>query len=106
MNVHWDIRISCPAGGNLEAVRDRLALQGGTGDFPLRRRRGQGPHLAKRWDPRGFSAGLLLGRTEPAARAAELQLCAQAPSWQDEALAREGVSRGSPLFRPEGRDGP
>ena len=23
--------------------------------LPLRRRRGQGPHLAKRWDPRGFS---------------------------------------------------
>ena len=23
--------------------------------LPLRRRRGQGPHLAKRWEPRGFS---------------------------------------------------
>ena len=31
-----------------------LALSGRNRGLPLRRRRGQGPHLAKRWEPRGF----------------------------------------------------
>ena len=35
---------------------ERLCGGGGVfGGLPLRRRRGQGPHLAKRWEPRGFS---------------------------------------------------
>ena len=48
---------ACVLGGAIsrrKAVRDRFAFRAEQG-LPLRRRRGQGPHLAKRWEPRGFS---------------------------------------------------
>ena len=59
--------LDCETLLNLEAAGVSLHHTGDfaeAGDFtvrnighmaPLRRRRGQGPHLAKRWEPRGFS---------------------------------------------------
>ena len=45
--------------GGLLGVAGRLSgplrPSGRNRGLPLRRRRGQGPHLAKRWEPRGFS---------------------------------------------------
>ena len=35
--------------------REESRPSGRNRGLPLRRRRGQGPHLAKRWEPRGFS---------------------------------------------------
>ena len=38
-----------------EGWQDPFRPSGRKRGLPLRRRRGQGPHLAKRWEPRGFS---------------------------------------------------
>ena len=41
--------------GSQEGCQGPSRPSGRNRGLPLRRRRGQGPHLAKRWEPRGFS---------------------------------------------------
>ena len=41
--------------GSQEGCQGPFRPSGRNRGLPLRRRRGQGPHLAKRWEPRGFS---------------------------------------------------
>ena len=41
--------------GSHEGCQVPFPTSGRNRGLPLRRRHGQGPHLAKRWDPRGFS---------------------------------------------------
>ena len=41
--------------GSQEGCQGPFRPSGRTRGLPLRRRRGQGPHLAKRWEPRGVS---------------------------------------------------
>ena len=41
--------------GSHEGCQVPFRPSGRNRGLPLRRRRGQGPHLAKRWEPRGFS---------------------------------------------------
>ena len=41
--------------GSHEGCQGPFRPSGRNRGLPLRRRRGQGPHLAKRWEPRGFS---------------------------------------------------
>ena len=41
--------------GSQEGCHGPFRPSGRNRGLPLRRRRGQGPHLAKRWEPRGFS---------------------------------------------------
>ena len=41
--------------GSQEGCQGPFRLSGRNRGLPLRRRRGQGPHLAKRWEPRGLS---------------------------------------------------
>ena len=55
--------------------------------LPLRRRRGQGPHLAKRWEPRGFS-GVAAGFS----------------SYDGDLSLPLGLALGSPIF-PSGCEG-
>ena len=40
--------------GSQEGCKGPFRPSGWNRGLPLRRRRGQGPHLAKRWEPRGF----------------------------------------------------
>ena len=55
--------------------------------LPLRRRRGQGPHLAKRWEPRGFS-----------------RVAAGFSSYDGDLSLPLGLALGSPIF-PSGCEG-
>ena len=41
--------------GSHEGCQFPFRTSGRKRGLPLRRRHGQGPHLAKRWEPRGFS---------------------------------------------------
>ena len=47
----WLLPLGCRDGNKTKHARPSGRNRG----LPLRRRRGQGPHLAKRWEPRGFS---------------------------------------------------
>ena len=48
-------RVSGDFWGSQEGCQGPSHPSGRNRGLPLRRRRGQGPHLAKRWEPRGFS---------------------------------------------------
>ena len=88
---------------SLPTVRGtRCRPSGRNRGLPLRRRRGQGPHLAKRWEPRGFS------RSEERRVGKECtELCRS--RWSPEGchvpLRTSGRNRGLPLRR-RGGEGP
>ena len=51
--------VSGDSWGSQEGCQGPSRPSGRNRGLPLRRRRGQVPHLAKRWDPRGFSRAVL-----------------------------------------------
>ena len=73
--------------GSQEGCQGPSRPSGRTRGLPLRRRRGQGPHLAKRWDPRGFS-----------------RVAAAFSSYDGDLSLPLGLALGSPIF-PSGCEG-
>ena len=73
--------------GSQESCKGPCRPSGRNRGLPLRRRRGQGPHLAKRWEPRGFSRG-----------------AAGFSSYDGDLSLPLGLALGSPIF-PSGCEG-
>ena len=73
--------------GSQEGCQGPLRPSGRNRGLPLRRRRGQGPHLAKRWEPRGFS-----------------RVAAAFSSYDGDLSRPLGLALGSPIF-PSGCEG-
>ena len=71
----------------LQEIRVATREESGVLGFPLRRRGGQGPHLAKRWEPRGFS-----------------RVAAAFSSYDGDLSLSLGLALGSPIF-PSGCEG-
>ena len=73
--------------GSQEGCQGPSRPSGRNRGLPLRRRRGQGPHLAKRWEPRGFS-----------------RVAAAFSSYDGDLSLPLGLALGSPIF-PSGCEG-
>ena len=73
--------------GSQEGCQGPSRPSGRNRGLPLRRRGGQGPHLAKRWEPRGFS-----------------RVAAGFSSYDGDLSLPLGLALGSPIF-PSGCDG-
>ena len=73
--------------GSQERCQGPFRPSGRNRGLPLRRRRGQGPHLAKRWEPRGFS-----------------RVAAAFSSYDGDLSLPLGLALGSPIF-PSGCEG-
>ena len=81
--VGWEQRVSTGHQGFQVTFRSSIRNVG----LLLRRRRGQGPHLAKRWEPRGFS-----------------RVAAAFSSYDRDLSLPLGLALGSPIF-PSGCEG-
>ena len=73
--------------GSQEGCQEPFRPSGRNRGLPLRRRGGQGPHLAKRWEPRGFS-----------------RVAAGVSSYDGDLSLPLGLALGSPIF-PSGCEG-
>ena len=73
--------------GSQEGCQGPFRPSGRNRGLPLRRRGGQGPHLAKRWEPRGFS-----------------RVAAAFSSYDGDLSLPLGLALGSPIF-PSGCEG-
>ena len=73
--------------GSQEGCQGPFRPSGRNRGLPLRRRRGQGPHLAKRWEPRCFS-----------------RVAAGFSSYDGDLSLPLGLALGSPIF-PSGSEG-
>ena len=73
--------------GSQEGCKGPLRPSGRNRGLPLRHRRGQRPHLAKRWEPRGFS-----------------RVVAGFSSYDGDLRFPLGLALGSPIF-PSGCEG-
>ena len=67
--------------GSQEGCQGPFCPSGWKKGLPLRRRRGQGPHLAKTWEPRGFS-----------------RVAAAFSSYDGDLRLPLGLALGSPIF--------
>ena len=79
--------VSGDSWGSEEGCQEPFRPSGRNRGLPLRCRRGQGPHLAKRWDPRGFS-----------------RVAAGFSSYDGDLSLPLGLALGSPIF-PSGCEG-